>query len=277
MGKLSKETETTAVVAQDAPAFLQQAATEAKVSGMEQLDSTKHFSIPLLKITQGLSPNMDPKNEQLYNPDARIGQWWSADFSETHDEITVTPVFVKHEFIEYVPRTKGGGYVATHKPDAPAVLEAYRQGPKLYTQTENELVENLTYLMLMEQGEKPPVIVMLPFKTTMLSVARRFNSDLGNRRTIEPGKTVPIYALKYKFGTAMTSNNQGSWALPKFEFLGFNDETTFNNLKEFAEQASSGLFDDALKSSHQRDSEKANTPTQNADKDVVDAVASSMA
>ncbi len=94
-------------------------------AGLEGITSADRL-IPYLSMLQGLSDELKPANG-AYIKGAEIGELINTVTKERYDG-DVGRVFVavdrSHQFVEWVPRKKGGGYVDTFAPESDEVAHA---------------------------------------------------------------------------------------------------------------------------------------------------------
>src|SRR5690606_39209842 len=73
------------------------------------------------------------------------------------------PVHREHRFVEWVPRDQGGGFVASHEPTDPMIIEARKGGGfgKLESPEGNDIVETFYVfgLVVDEDGLGIPAVV----------------------------------------------------------------------------------------------------------------------
>jgi hypothetical protein len=171
------------------------------------------FSIPFLDILQGQSPEV----ESL--PDAKPGMFHNTVTDDLYDGKTGVSVVVAgrhHEFVEWVPRNKGGGIVGRHSVDSDVVAKARERADKfneLTTENGNELVETYyAYLILnLSDGPLPAVLSctstrIRPYKA-MMTKAKMIMVPDGKGGKRQP----PLFAHKFRLTTDKRKNNDGEW------------------------------------------------------------------
>ena len=115
-------------------------------SGVDNLES-RDLAIPYLAIIQKGSPQID--DDQL---DVKPGDIFNTVTQESFDEILVVPCAYVRNFVEWVPRKQGGGFVNTflpHElpPHKETEIETEDGGTKkvLMTENGNHLVETANH------------------------------------------------------------------------------------------------------------------------------------
>lgn len=185
---------------------------EYATAGFENT-SGDDFSIPFLDILQGQSPEV----ESL--PSAKPGMFHNTvtdDLFDGKEGVSVIVVATQHEFVEWVPRNKGGGIVGRHAVNSDVVAAARQQSEKfneLYTEGGNELVETFyAYLILnLADGPLPAVLScsstrIKPYKA-MMTKANMIMVPDGKGGKRKP----PLFAHKFRLTTEKRKNNDGEW------------------------------------------------------------------
>lgn len=188
------------------------------------------FRIPMLRILQALSPQCKDV-EQGGTEGARPGMIFNTATNEMYPAktpIPFTPVFYKWNYVEYVPRVAGGGFVAVHELEnhrPPAWIEALRKAQtrfgKLVMENGNELAE--THYIYNNFGPVPGGLdvvqrVIIPFTSTQIKKSSNFMTLFNNIRY--PGKDAagkpsrvlpPMWAHRWLLSTAFEKNKKGDF------------------------------------------------------------------
>jgi hypothetical protein len=167
------------------------------------------ISIPFLNVLQGLSPQVEAedspyKSGMIYNTVTEEAYKGSSGLS-------IIPVHTEHKFVEYVPRIKGGGFVAIHEEGSPVVEKAKNESTKFgkyQTPDGNEIVETFyVYALDAETG----AYLVIPFASTKIKQYRAWNTrvNLFNHRSFGiPGKP-PLFAHVVRLTTEKESRKGG--------------------------------------------------------------------
>jgi hypothetical protein len=186
-----------------------------KVSGMgtENLDSGS--ALPFVRILQDLSPQLK-SNKDEYVEGSKAGDLF---FNKTKcvlaNPLNIIPVYTKAVYTEWIPRNKGGGYVASH-PLSVVSDPSYEKGrERQYDEWlgENELRYTSYWFILAEiDGNWEEAII--PFTSSQLKVSRKLTGDI-NRFRYEQDKSIipPLFAQKWQLKTVMetSKNNDDYW------------------------------------------------------------------
>jgi hypothetical protein len=186
-----------------------------KVSGMgtENLDSGS--ALPFVRILQDLSPQLK-SNKDEYVEGSKAGDLF---FNKTKcvlaNPLNIIPVYTKAVYTEWIPRNKGGGYVASH-PLTVVSDPSYEKGrERQYDEWlgENELRYTSYWFILAEiDGNWEEAII--PFTSSQLKVSRKLTGDI-NRFRYEQDKSIipPLFAQKWQLKTVMetSKNNDDYW------------------------------------------------------------------
>lgn len=175
------------------------------------------FAIPFLLVLQDLSPQTKKKMDG-YIEGAKPGMIFNSVTRELYDGaegVTVIPCHWSQVFIEWVPRSKGGGFVGAHAPNDPRVAQGIRQkGAGLVLPNGNELMDTRQhYVLLVDPKTGRGEGCLLPFKSTGLKISRRWMSQMRNALIEINGKLVepPMFAYQYHLTVEEGANDQGSW------------------------------------------------------------------
>lgn len=174
--------------------------------GLENItkDDTK---IPFLRVLQALSPQVQD-GDPAYIDGAKAGMLLNTVTIETYDGkegALLIPVHFEKVYIEWKPRVDGGGFVAEW-PTREDADEGCQEG--------NEIVDTALHYCLIRNSEGMWSPIVLPCKSTFLSVSRGWNAMMQSVMFKTPdGRTFtpPSFACIYGLTTARQQNDQGSW------------------------------------------------------------------
>jgi hypothetical protein len=203
--------------------------------GMENIDSSE-IKVPFFFILQSNSPQCKPV-EAGGMPGAQMGKMMNGGTGEMFGGkggVTFIPVYRDHNFVEFTPRLAGGGFVASHLPDDPIILELqakhgkFGRLPRNVTRRDEngqaldgtEITETfyLYGLVLDEHGMTQRVLV--PFKSSQIKkyqafMQRQMNIKYANPRgTAEnplPPVQPPLWAHRWRLGTVFEKGKKGEY------------------------------------------------------------------
>lgn len=219
-------------------------------AGMEDVKAAD-MAMPFFRLLQSLSPETK-RSESAHIEGAEEGMWLDTISREIFDEIIFVPCRYMTHYIEWAPRSSGGGLVQNHGKDA-SVLKQCRRHPETgrdTTPTGNEIIATPTWFGLviagLPAGEAEAVDFMrravITMPTTQAKVSKRWISDAmgislvdGQGRSFTP----PLYAMAYKLGAVATKNDKGTWMIPTVNRAGWvldfpNGEAILSAAEEFA-------------------------------------------
>ena len=181
---------------------------DAAGEGFEDTSSSD-LSIPFLHILQSNSPQVEDENL----PDAKAGLFFNTVTSEISSGANFLPCFKQDAYVEWVPRIKGGGFVAMHMPESDVVKAAMPQDGsramgKIELPNGNELVEtHYVYgLLLDDAGTSSTGFAVLALTSTKIKPYRDFLTAM----YMVKGKP-QIYAFRAKLATVKQKNDKGSY------------------------------------------------------------------
>ena len=193
-------------------------------SGYENV-SAEFFTIPFLGILQGLSPEVN-KADGAHIPGAEVGMLIDSVAKELvlgEDGLVLVPVDVDQQFVEWVPRDKGGGFVATHLPSSAEVAEAKDASTEFgkYKIGDNDLIETFYihgFILPGGMGDfTAPKMIMVACKSTAI---KKFRNLMTRLRSI-PG--APLYAHQVLVRTVPEQNPKGAYY--NYDFGPAGDDT----------------------------------------------------
>lgn len=201
-------------------------------SGFENVRAQDQ-SIPYLTILQGLSPQVK-KSEGKYIAGAEEGMVLNNvtnhvfNARKTDGEpILVIPCGFMKKWVEWRPRSSGGGFVKHH--DTEEILAGTRKDDKNkdVLETGNVIVETAYHSVLVvgEDGAVTPALIAM--SSTQLKKSRNWISVMAAlRMTSDDGSKFmpPTFAHQYAMTTVPESNQHGSWFGWSIERAKLNDD-----------------------------------------------------
>ncbi len=212
---MSVKKESTAVVKQEPKqsslALSEELLFDAQHStGFENVDP-EDISIPFIKILQALSPQTRGAT--------KVGDATEGDFFNTvteavyKDHITVIPCAFQKAYVEWVPRTSGGGFVKQHL--SSEILNQTKKDEKNndVLPNGNHIVTTAYHYCLLVKADGSFERVVLSMTSTQLKKSRKWLSQMmslqiqvGNKKI-----TPPMFSHSYKLTAKEESNDYGSW------------------------------------------------------------------
>tara|TARA_R110002020_G_C16045774_1_gene754099 strand:+ start:27 stop:824 length:798 start_codon:yes stop_codon:yes gene_type:complete len=180
--------------------------------GFEEV-TTKDLQMPFVRIAQAMSPQVK-KNDAAFISGCGQGdiyntvtnQFWGGD-----DGVVVQPVFFQMKFLEFVPRTEGGGFVGELASNSKDVLEAVRDkatGMELLS-SGNELVRTAQHYVKIVHEDGNLESAVIDMKKTQLKKSRLWNSMMMMQK--HNGNMLPAFANTYRLKSVEDGNDKGSW------------------------------------------------------------------
>ena len=122
---------------------LQEALTATANMGMEEV-TADDLQMPFLRIVQAMSPEVNKKDSayiegasqgDIFNTVTR--KHWNGDVG-----VLVIPVYYQLKYLEFIPRSQGGGFVGEIPPNDPQLKEVVRDENNMeLLKSGNELVK----------------------------------------------------------------------------------------------------------------------------------------
>lgn len=211
----------------------------------------RDLAIPRLAILQALSPQCN-KQDARYIEGAEPGDICDTVTGVLYSGsggIDVVPVCYRRAHIEWVPRKKGGGFVADHDSVMPEGAERDAETGAWVLPNGNEVRETGEYFVfVVESGEHTPFV--LSMGGTQLKKSRQWNTMI-QRYLVpsqkHPGTKVnpPWWYRSYKLTTVPEQNDKGNWMAWHIEpgentFDLDGGKTIFEEATNFYKQVKSG-------------------------------------
>jgi hypothetical protein len=185
--------------------------TKVSGQGTENLETSS--SIPFIRILQDLSPQLKKQKEE-YVEGAESGDLFFAKTKKTLTNPTnIIPTYTQSVYTEWVPRSQGGGFVATH-PLTIVSHKDYEKGrERQYDEWlgENEL-RFTTYWFVLAEIDGVWEKAIIPFTSSQLRVSRKLTQDINSFRYNDDAlKSIvpPLYAQKWELSTVLETNKNG--------------------------------------------------------------------
>lgn len=185
-------------------------------SGFEEITSSD-LSIPFLRILAQLSPQVN-KRDGAYIQGAEPGMILNTLTNEAYngDEgILVIPCYTNRRLVEWTPREKGGGYVATHLPTDP-IAKTTRQDERNNDILPNGNLLTNTYqiFVILLHPELGPQRCLITMTSTQTKKAKKWIGQMQafqGRRKDGSVYTMPMASNVYRLRTVEERNDKGSW------------------------------------------------------------------
>jgi len=199
--------------------------TEEEQMTLDDLLSSKGFegatassyAMPFLRILQKLSPEVD-KDDVAFIDGAEPGMIVHTITKECYEEINIIPLQYKDSYIEWIPRTKGGGFVRECEFPSQLTSEILasctKEENKNILPNGNEFKLHSSYFCALEgeEGEFEPV--MISMSSSQLKTSRNWMSQMQSMKIEYEGKMYPaknIRSYQWTLYTELLENDKGKW------------------------------------------------------------------
>lgn len=180
--------------------------------------------IPMFRVLQSNSPQCQPV-EAGGTEGAKAGMIFNTVTGEMFDGkegLLFIPVDRDHNFVEYVPRDEGGGFVGVHDPHDTHILDmrdAQGKFGKLKSRSDalgkpTEIVETFYLFGMLVDAEGTLVCGVVPFTSTQISKYQAFMTRyMSIKYPNSKGDkiTPPLWAHKWWLRTVYQTNKKGSF------------------------------------------------------------------
>lgn len=221
------------------------------------------IAVPYLYILQQNSPQCNPDHAK-YLEAAKPGMIYLSNLEKVYEGrnkgILIVPCYYERLVTEWLPRSSGGGLVASHDPEAEILKTAkpVESEGKTIMQLPNghQIIDTAYHYML---AQDPDLSVwyqtIAPFKSTALKASRRMNSTINT--TMIPGtdKRAPRFLFKWRMTSVKEQKDNYVWSSPKLEQLDMVTADVYRAAKDYAIIAAKGLLRRVAAEAAQEDGE----------------------
>jgi|TARA_R100000278_G_scaffold97237_1_gene74368 hypothetical protein len=176
--------------------------------GTENLDSGS--SLPFIRILQDLSPQLKKQKDE-YIEGAESGDLFFAKTQSVLEQpVEIVPCYTKSIYTEWIPRSKGGGFVGNH-PLTVVSNPAYEKGrERQYDEWlgDNELKFTTYWFVLMKVNDSWEQAV-IPFTSSQLRVSRKLTQDINRFRYDDASIAPPLFAQSWKLKSVLETSKNG--------------------------------------------------------------------
>ena len=212
--------------------------------------TTQDMSIPFLRILGAQSPQVD-ESDGAYVEGAKGGMLYNTvtnTVTSGKEGMLVVPCYYNRRYVEWKPRTEGGGYVASYLPDDPIVPTAVRNDKNEEVLPNGNLLTNTAqhFVMLVEGDQYSRCLITM--SSTQLKKSRRWLSQMNAMTAM--GKngpyTLPMMSQFYTLTTVPEQNDLGKWygwAIARERQLDLSNDfekRLFDNAVAFAKSVEAG-------------------------------------
>jgi len=217
--------------------------------GFENADGDS-FSVPFIKVLQKLSPQVDEDHEDHIDG-AKAGMLFNSVTGKLYpDGLNVIPCHYVRSFLEWIPRTSGGGLANVFEADAGASLlqtcTRDEETNRDILPNSNELQDTRVHYMLVEDdvdGFEPAIISL---SRTQIKSSKDWMSKM-KKWKLPNGNGAAMFAQVWKLGTKKRTKDDNTWSVLTTEPIGlifkvFKDSYSkiLDDAKQFRQLISSG-------------------------------------
>lgn len=186
--------------------------------GFENQDQSD-YAIPFLGMLQGLSPQIQtPTPQTEHMRQGMIINSVTGEIFLSAVGVPFVPAYTDHMYMEWKPRTQGGGLVGRHTLDAEIVKHAKEKAGTdfglLKTPEGNDLIETFNVYGIYLDGEGNPQQAVVSFSSTKI---KPYKAWMTKAKTIQlqltDGRRIgaPLFAHRYRLKTVPEKNNKGAF------------------------------------------------------------------
>lgn len=172
--------------------------------------TTDDSAIPFIRILQSNSPQV--KKGEARIPGAEEGMFLNTVSNEVFDKFYFIPCATDHLYVEWKPRSQGGGFAGRHPLHSGIMSKTKKggeNGRKDVLPNGHEIVETFYVVgMILDTPDAtmPSGFAMLAFTSSGIT---RYKKSIGELRKVP---NAPLYGFKLEITTDQQSNSDGSWS-----------------------------------------------------------------
>jgi hypothetical protein len=213
---------------------------------MGQAKDFSQIQLPFISALQPMSPQVNKREVGSYIEGAEPGILFNTVTRELYNSETnpciVIPIEMITRFVEWVPRNKGGGFVASYEKRPKGLTEMIDDATKkrqIVTKDGNVLVETIYHLVIEEKTASPAIISC---SSTNMRSSRTWLTHRG--RIQHNGRPTPAFMRRWEVGTAYNSGQAGNWFTFVFHDRGWvNDRALLEKLIAIARDIKNNGFE----------------------------------
>jgi hypothetical protein len=189
----------------------------AKYAGAGVSKAQDDNLVPLIYVLQPLSPQID-KRDDKYVEGAEPADIWlrnaATPIVKGEEGIAFQHCFFSIDWVEWVPRDKGGGFVARHKTipeDAKKTADPQNPNRVRYVRPNgNEVIQTRYHVGYALVKNAVPLPYVIPMSSSGHTVSREWMFRM-NQKSLADGSTAPAFGFIYRLRTRRRTNQLGSW------------------------------------------------------------------
>jgi len=208
------------------------------------------IAVPYLYILQTNSPQCNPDHAK-YVENAKSGMLYLSNLEKIFDGRTtglvIVPCYYERLVTEWLPRSSGGGLVASHDPESDIlkqVKSVESEGKTIQVLPNGHQVIDTAYHYVLAQDPKSKVWyqAIMPLKSTALKASRRMNSTISTTNIPGTDKRAPRFLFKWRMLSVKEQRDDYVWSSPKLEQLDMVTADVYRAAKDYALVAAKGLL-----------------------------------
>ena len=192
---------------------------ELSGAGQENITATEML-VPELKVLQKMSPACDP-DDTAYITGAVPGMFMNSLNNKLYDGkkgVLIIPIYYTKHFVEFVPITKGGGFVADHGDDRAGVIQGeckWNDELKMNMRgnTGNQVIETHQFVSIIVPENYDYFPSLMRFSGSKIKQGKKINTLSMQKTIVVNGVRMPapLFGAAYSMVTLATENESGKF------------------------------------------------------------------
>jgi hypothetical protein len=181
-------------------------------------------------------------------------------FEGRNTGLIIVPCYYERLVTEWLPRSSGGGLVASHDPEADILKTAKAiesEGKTIMALPNGHQVIDTAYHYVLVQNPESKIWhqAIMPLKSTALKASRRMNSTINTTNIPNTDKRAPRWLFKWKLTSVKEQKDNYVWSSPKLEQLDMVTADVYRSAKDYAIISAKGILRRVAIESEQEDGE----------------------
>lgn len=186
----------------------------ADTGGGFENTTSDDYAIPFITLLQKMSPQVD-EDDSGFIKGAKVGMFFNSVTQEmTSETIRVVPCARVREIVEWIDREEGGGMVGRFDVDDPIVLNARRDGAKMFHAENGHSLMDTRYhyvLVLKDDGTYEQAVISMA--STQIKASKQWMTRMRSWMVDGPNGMFnpPMYGQIWTLDRLRQENDSGSW------------------------------------------------------------------
>jgi hypothetical protein len=194
-------------------------------AGLGTSDRPEDSFYPLISVLQKGSPQVDDTSPH-FMAGAKAGMFWLKNYEPPlSTSILVQPITMYTEWVEWIPRNRGGGMVSRRlkQPETAKCVDVAKN--RWVMPNGNEVKETRVWALNLVKGSVVTSFI-LPCSSTFNTFAKQWHTVIRQLHEPSGNRSAPWRHL-WTLTTRQRTNADGTWYIPQYEYARIVDTTQY--------------------------------------------------